>query len=158
MAYFKHRLGKTFYISKGRNGKTPLLCLHGGPGSGHHGLLPLFKLAKERKVIVFDQLGCGKSSPVPKKYWTMKSFAENLEQLAKHLKLESFYLFGVSCGSTLALEYYLRYPKRVRGIIFQSSFLSTKDWMADAVKWIKKMDGKNKKILLDTIARKKIDS
>jgi proline iminopeptidase len=151
MAYLKHSLGKTFYIKKGR-GNIPLVCLHGGPGSGCRGQFPLLELATDREVLLYDQLGCGKSSKTLKNKWTMKTFVEELEVLTKKFGFEQFYLFGTSCGSTLALEYYSKYPKRVKGIIFQSPFFSTKDWQKDALKLIKKMKGKNKEILLRTLA------
>ncbi len=43
-------------------GKFPLLCLHGGPGMSHDYLEPLEAIAETgRRVIFYDQLGCGNS-------------------------------------------------------------------------------------------------
>jgi len=39
----------------------PLLCLHGGPGFTHYYLEALESLADRRRVIFYDQLGCGRS-------------------------------------------------------------------------------------------------
>lgn len=47
----------------------PLLVVHGEPGLPHNYLTSLERLASEREVIFWDQLGCGKSecpsSPSP---------------------------------------------------------------------------------------------
>ena len=52
---------KLFYRSFG-NGENALLCLHGGPGARHDYLLPLGELGDDRiRVVLYDQLGCGKS-------------------------------------------------------------------------------------------------
>jgi pimeloyl-ACP methyl ester carboxylesterase len=43
-------------------GKLPLLCLHGGPGGTWHHMEPYTDLAEGRRVICYDQLGCGNSA------------------------------------------------------------------------------------------------
>jgi proline iminopeptidase len=40
---------------------TPVIILHGGPGSSHYAMQGLRILAEDRPVIFYDQLGCGKS-------------------------------------------------------------------------------------------------
>jgi proline iminopeptidase len=41
--------------------KTPVIVLHGGPGSSYYSLQGLRILSEDRPVIFYDQLGCGKS-------------------------------------------------------------------------------------------------
>ena len=56
---------ETYYRIVGqRSKKTPLVLLHGGPGSSHNYFEVLDKLAEidDRLIIMYDQLGCGKSS------------------------------------------------------------------------------------------------
>ena len=58
---------KTYYriVGECKDGKKPLLTLHGGPGAQHDYLESLDGLAEYgRQVIYYDQLGCGKS-PAP---------------------------------------------------------------------------------------------
>ena len=44
-------------------GKLPVLTLHGGPGACHDYLEPMEGLAATgRRVIFYDQLGCGNSA------------------------------------------------------------------------------------------------
>jgi hypothetical protein len=52
------------------DGGIPLLTLHGGPGAGHDYLESLERLATDRSVIFYDQLGCGKSDqPNDRSLW-----------------------------------------------------------------------------------------
>ena len=47
-------------------GKWPVLTLHGGPGACHDYLEPMEALAATgRRVIFYDQLGCGNSAVPP---------------------------------------------------------------------------------------------
>src|SRR2546422_853321 len=51
-----------FYRTYGRPTKGTVLCLHGGPGATHDYLLSLEDLAQfGYRVVLIDQLGCGKS-------------------------------------------------------------------------------------------------
>ena len=57
---------QTYYRIVGEqkdNGKAPLICLHGGPGSTHNYFEVLDNVADDddRMIIMYDQLGCGKS-------------------------------------------------------------------------------------------------
>ena len=56
---------ETYYRIVGRRSeKTPLVLLHGGPSSSHNYFEVLDKLAEidNRRIIMYDQLGCDKSS------------------------------------------------------------------------------------------------
>ena len=55
---------ETYYRIAGdlSSGKTPLLCLHGGPGSTHNYFEIFDELGEERPVIPYDQIpGCSSS-------------------------------------------------------------------------------------------------
>jgi pimeloyl-ACP methyl ester carboxylesterase len=57
---------RTWYRVTGEReepGRFPLLCLHGGPGATWHHMEPYTELAADgRRVVCYDQLGCGKSA------------------------------------------------------------------------------------------------
>jgi proline iminopeptidase len=149
MPYIKHRLGRTYYQSAGKKSSAvPLIALHGGPG-GTSSINELFlKLAGDRKVFIYDQLGGGKSGSTPKSKWTMKTFVEELKLLVNAWNLDQFHLFGISCGSTLALEYFAATrDQRIKSIIFQSPFFSVSDWTRDAKKLITKLPKKHQKVI-----------
>lgn len=64
--------GKVYWCSIGREGRTPLLTLHGGPGFAHDLLVEPFRtLADQRKIYFYDQLGAGRSDrPSDLNLWT----------------------------------------------------------------------------------------
>ena len=147
MAKLKHKFGSTYYEKRGRVGATPIVCLHGGPGGMSKKMTPLFELATDRQVFLYDQIGGGRSSEIPQKLWKIETFVEELDILVKHWKLDEFYLMGGSWGTTLALEYYLRKGKKVKGLIFQSPMFRARDWQEDANILIEKLPAKYRKII-----------
>ncbi|QOR64624.1 proline iminopeptidase-family hydrolase [Cytobacillus suaedae] len=125
--------GKVYYQMHDTNtGKTPVIVLHGGPGSSHYSLQGLRILSEDRPVIFYDQLGCGKSDrPTDTSLWTLDRFVEELGQIRKVLNLEEFHILGHSWGTTLAAAYYLQKPEGVKSIIFSSPCLSAPLWAED---------------------------
>lgn len=98
--------GRIFWRKFGSGGKTPLLTLHGGPGSSHNYLLPLQALADERPVIFYDQLGCGRADvPEEESVYTIQRSVDELDAVRAALGLERVVLLGHSWGALLAVEY-----------------------------------------------------
>ena len=125
--------GKVWYRIVGDGDKTPLLLLHGGPGFPSYYLNPLADLSKERPIIFFDQLGCGRSdSNNDSSLMTVDAFVEQLEQLRAALGLKEFYLYGHSWGTMLGIDYYLKYPIYIKALVFASPALSVSKWINDA--------------------------
>lgn len=89
---------KTYYRIVDGGDKTPLICLHGGPGSTHNYFEVLDCIAKTgRKVIMYDQLGCGKSFVEGHdELWNQDTWMEELEALMEYLNIESCHLLGQS--------------------------------------------------------------
>jgi proline-specific peptidase len=114
--------------------KLPLLCLHGGPGMSHDYLEPLEAIAETgRRVIFYDQLGCGNSDhPHNPELWTMELFVEEVGAIRKSLGLEDIHLLGQSWGGFLAQEYMLTKPSGVKSLILANSAASTQRWIAEA--------------------------
>ncbi|KPV44757.1 proline iminopeptidase-family hydrolase [Alicyclobacillus ferrooxydans] len=127
--------GRVWYdrVSSENHNKTPLLVLHGGPGSAHLGMRPLETLADEREVIFYDQLGCGHSDrPTDKSLWTTERYVEELATLRKELNLSDVHILGHSWGTMLLCDYLLTKPTGVRSAIFSSPCLSAPRWVEDA--------------------------
>lgn len=125
--------GKIWYqIHKGNSDKTPVIILHGGPGSSHYSLQGLRILAEDRPVIFYDQLGCGKSDrPEDNALWHIDRFVEELGQIRTALGLKSVHILGHSWGTTLAAAYLLTKPEGVESVIFSSPCLSAPLWAED---------------------------
>ena len=125
--------GKIWYRILGEGKQTPILMLHGGPGGTSKSFYQFAELGNDRPVIIFDQLGSGRSGyHTDTTLLTVENFVEQVEALKTSLGLKEFYLHGHSWGTALALEYYLKYPKGIKAIIFNSPYFSTSLWEADA--------------------------
>jgi proline iminopeptidase len=149
MPYIEHALGRTWYTVRGSRAKNiPLIALHGGPGSGHSSMLPYLDLSHSRQVILYDQLGCGRSGLTDKKRWTVATFVRELDLLLKAWGITEFHLLGTSWGGTLALEYHLRkHPGGLKTLTLQSPMVSALDWQRDANKLLKALPDKTRKVI-----------
>ena len=122
--------------------------MHGGPGSTHFAVLGIAKLlnASGRPVILYDQLGCGKSSSLkskPAHFWTIELFEQELTKLIKHLKVEKRYILaGTSWGGMLALNYAVKNPRGLKGLIIANSLPSSRMWVRETRKLVAKMPTK----------------
>jgi proline iminopeptidase len=129
--------GKIWYGIMGEGNKIPLLCLHGGPGGTSKSYYNLSEIAKERPVIMFDQLGTGRSDyHQDTALLKVEKFVEQVKAIKSELKLNEFYIMGGSWGAALALEYYMHYPEGIKAIIFNSPYFSTPIWTEDAAKLV----------------------
>jgi len=128
-----HKVWYKIVGEKESPGKLPVLCLHGGPGANSLYLDPLKALANGRRVIFYDQLGCGKSEHVQdEKLFTVANYVEELNEVRKQLGIENMHLYGQSWGGMLAMEYYFTNPKTVSSLILSDSLASFDQWMAEA--------------------------
>ncbi len=119
------------------SGRTPLVALHGGPGVAHNYLKPMEELAQDGwPVVLYDQLGCGRSTHLPnapKQFWTVELFLEELDALLAHLGLSSnYHLFGQSWGGMLAAEHAVRRPQGLESLILSNSLASSALWAQGA--------------------------
>jgi proline iminopeptidase len=104
------------------SGDRTLVLLHGGPGVPSGYLRPLEALADGRRVVVYDQLGCGASDhPADPSLWRAERFVDELETLRSHLGLEQMDLLGHSWGGMLAIDYALAHQNRLRALVLAST-------------------------------------
>jgi proline iminopeptidase len=141
---------KLFYRVFG-NGENVLLCLHGGPGAMHDYLLPLGELGDDRvKVVLYDQLGCGKSErPQEKSHYTIEYSVEEVEGVRQALKLGKINLFGNSYGGALALQYALKYQRNIKKLIISSGLASVRETVAE----MRRLKTRLPKEIQDTLAK-----
>jgi len=124
---------KTYYriVGECKEGKTPLVLLHGGPGSTHNYFEVLDKVSEDgRAVIMYDQLGCGLSSiPSNPNLWNSKTWIDELIKLREHLGLDEIHLLGQSWGGMQGIEYACTYkPKGIKSYILSSTLPSSSLW------------------------------
>jgi L-proline amide hydrolase len=116
-------------------GKFPLVCLHGGPGAAHDYLESLQAMAATgRRVIFYDQLGCGRSSIPESKpeMWTIQLYVDELNALRGALGLDRIHLLGQSWGGMLGMEYALTQPRGIESLTVASSPASMIQWVEEA--------------------------
>jgi proline iminopeptidase len=115
----------TLYFEQSGNPRgKPVVFLHGGPGGGTDPKMRRFFDPKRYRIILFDQRGCGRSTPhaclVDNTTWHL---VDDIEALRKHLGLERWQVFGGSWGSTLALAYAEKHPRRVTELVLRGIFM-----------------------------------
>jgi len=113
----------------------PVVVLHGGPGGGiQRYQLKHFDL-KRWRVVMFDQRGCGSSTPrgVDSLHAnTTWHLVEDIEKLRNHLGIPQWTVFGGSWGTTLGLAYAETYPSKVTALILRGVCLMQKwelEWL-----------------------------
>ena len=130
--------GKVWFQVVGSGKATPLLLLHGGPGAPSYYLKPLERVAADRPVIFYDQLGAGRSpAPDDQSLWTIERFVDELDQVRTALELDEVHILGHSWGSMLAMDYMLTEPEGVVSVIFASPALNVTRWTEDAKELLK---------------------
>jgi proline iminopeptidase len=114
-----------FEVSGRPDGK-PAVVLHGGPGQGSSPNMRRAFDPERYRVVLFDQRGCGRSTPHasdPKtdmRFNTTPHLVADLEALREHLGVERWLVSGASWGATLALAYAERHPSRVSELVLSS--------------------------------------
>lgn len=117
----------------GRNPRIKLLLLHGGPGATHEYFegLETWLGAEGIEFIYYDQLGSAYSDqPTDTSLWTIDRFVDEVEQVRRALGLtrDNFYLLGHSWGGVLAIEYALKYPQNLKGLVISNMMASIPDY------------------------------
>ncbi len=132
--------GKVWYEIDGNKKNTPLIVLHGGPGSAHFSMKGLAALSDDRQVVFYDQLGCGNSDrPSDTTLWQTERFVRELAVLREKLELDKVHILGHSWGTMLLADYLLTKPKGVASAIFSSPCLSARRWADDAIRLRKQL-------------------
>ena len=117
--------------SGNQNGK-PVIFLHGGPGGGISSTYRQYFNPEKWRIIMFDQRGCGKSTPFAElNENTTWDLVNDIEKIRNHLNIDQWVVFGGSWGSTLSLAYSQKNPNACKGLILRGIFLVRKkeiDW------------------------------
>jgi len=103
---------KMYYAVFNKDGKDPVILLHGAlVSSGEWGFeVPL--LSKNHKVIILDSRGHGRST-MSKQSFSYSLMASDVLQLMDRLKVRKASIVGWSDGGIIGLIMAIKYPKRV---------------------------------------------
>src|SRR5712691_2074036 len=116
---------RIWYRDSGGKG-VPAVFLHAGTGSSLVWELqvPAFTAAGYR-FISYDRLGHGRAVLEPGAQ--PGTAPDDLEGLARHLRLDRFHLVGTAAGGIVALDYALSFAQRLRSLVVANSIGGVED-------------------------------
>jgi len=118
---------KVYYEVYGEG--TPLVLLHGAfytIDMNWSQLIP--KLSKHRKVIAIEMQGHG-HSPYSDRELDLVTLAKDVEGVMDYLKIDSADVAGYSMGGSVAYQFAVQSPKRLRKLVIISSTYKTDGWL-----------------------------
>lgn len=115
------------FTERGNPAGTPIVLLHGGPGSGASPRQAAFFDPARFRIIQFDQRGSGHSRPTGGiDHNTTAHLIADIERLRRHLDLRRWIVAGGSWGATLAVIYAARHRPAVNGVLLRGFFLASR--------------------------------
>lgn len=118
---------KVYYEVYGEG--KPIILLHGAfytIGMNWAQLIP--ELSKTRKVIALEMQGHG-HSPYSDRKLDIKTLASDVEKLMDYLKIDSADIAGYSMGGSVAYQFAVQSPKRLRRLVIISSTYKSEGWL-----------------------------
>jgi proline iminopeptidase len=117
----------------GHSPRIKVLLLHGGPGATHEYFeaMESFLPGAGIEFYYYDQLGSAFSDqPDDTSLVDLPRFVDEVEQVRQALKLDrsNFYLLGHSWGGILAIEYALKYPQQLKGLVVSNMVASIPEY------------------------------
>nr|WP_295872476.1 alpha/beta hydrolase [uncultured Chitinophaga sp.] len=87
-------------------------------------------LAKDRKVIVAEMQGHGRTKDIDRKM-SYESMADDVSALLKQLKVDSADVLGYSMGGGIAFQFAVRHPEQLRRLVILSGTYAHNGWWPD---------------------------
>ena len=107
---------RIWYKDTGGSG-VPVVFLHAATGSSRvwEYQLPVFTAAGYR-VVAYDRRGFGRSAIDPAGVQPGTG-ADDLQSLMNHLGIDRFHLVGTAAGGSVALDFAVSFPQRLRSLV-----------------------------------------
>src|SRR6185312_9568000 len=118
---------KVYYEVYGEG--TPIVLLHGAfytIDMNWSGLIP--ELSKTRKVIAIEMQGHG-HTPYSDRELSITTLANDVEKVMDYLKIDSTDVAGYSMGGSVAYQFAVQSPERLRKLVIISSTYKTSGWL-----------------------------
>ncbi len=118
---------KVYYEVYGEG--KPIVLLHGAfytINMNWAELIPV--LSKTRKVIAIEMQGHG-HSPYSERKLSITGLASDVKGVMDYLKIDSADIAGYSMGGSVAYQFAVQYPKRLRKLVIISSTYKTSGWL-----------------------------
>lgn len=109
----------------------PIVLIHGSFMSIPLNWSPIIPLlAKDRKVIVMEMQGHGRTRDIPREF-SYEAMADDIAGLLRHLKIDSADILGYSMGGGVAFQFAVRHPEQLRRLIILSATYAHDGWWPD---------------------------
>ena len=118
---------KVYYEVYGEG--QPIVLLHGAFYTidlNWSQLIP--ELSKTRKVIAIEMQGHG-HTPFSDRKLSITTLASDVVRVMDYLKIDSADVAGFSMGGSIAYQFAVQYPKRLRKLVIISSTYKTSGWL-----------------------------
>lgn len=109
--FIKIEGAKVYYQVEGEG--EALVLIHAGVADSRMWDGMVATLAEQFRVIRYDLRGFGQSKDMPARF----SNVEDLAQILDHFGIKEAYITGISYGSSIALDFSLKYPERVKKLV-----------------------------------------
>ena len=118
---------KVYYEVYGEG--RPLVLLHGAFYTIQMNWAELIpELSKTRKVIAIEMQGHG-HTPYSDRKLSITTLASDVEKVMDYLKIDSADVAGFSMGGSVAYQFAVQSPKRLRKLVIISSTYKTNGWL-----------------------------
>jgi len=148
---------QTYYRIAGRceEGKSPIIVMHGGPGSTHNYFEVLDCIAESgHAVISYDQLGCGNSYvDGHPELWTLDTWTKELIALREHLGIKTCHILGQSWGGMLVISYLIdQKPEGIKSAVLSSTLPDSQLWGREQHRLVTYMSEEDQKAIAEAEA------
>lgn len=109
---------KIYYETHGKG--EPLVIILGLSSNIYEYKTVIEEVAKQYKVLVFDNRGAGRSDK-PKTPYSIKMMAKDTYELMQKTGFNKANIVGISLGGKIALEFAIKYPNSVKKLILIST-------------------------------------
>lgn len=115
---------KLHYLDYGTEGRTPMLCVHGGAAHAHWFDYVASGFIADHHVRSIDLRGHGDSQAVEPPSYLYRDYASDLDAAIHALDLRDFVLVGHSMGGMVSLLYAATYPGRVKALVVADTMMN----------------------------------
>lgn len=107
------------YVDEGQG--EPMLCVHGNPTWSFYWRRLVTAFSPERRVIVPDHIGCGRSDKPQGYRYRLAQHIANLESLVFELDLKNITLCVHDWGGPIGLGMAVRHPDRIKRLVITNT-------------------------------------
>lgn len=90
------------------------------------------ELSKTRKVIAIEMQGHGRTADIQREL-SYENLADDVAALLDYLKISSADLIGYSMGGSVAMQFAIRHPEKVRKVVSISAVFRHDGWVKEAL-------------------------